>query len=86
MDYYFSHPDTTTFPPKFVCAMVNRENINQIIRDADFSGEVDLLSIDIDGNDYWIWDTLEIIKPRIVVIETHIEFRLNNIVVPYDPN
>ena len=41
------------------------------------------MSIDIDGNDYWIWDALEAVNPRVVVIETHVEFGMNNIVVPY---
>jgi hypothetical protein len=84
--YYATHPDTSLFPPKFSCSMVNRENINQIIQEAGFSGDIDLLSIDIDGNDYWVWDALEVVIPRVVIIETHIEFGLHNIIVPYDPD
>lgn len=84
-EFYGKHPDTFLYPPCFVHAMVKRENINQIIRDAGFEGEVDLLSIDIDGSDYWIWDALECIQPRVVIIETHVEFGYRNIVVPYDP-
>ncbi len=84
--YYANHPDTFLFPPKFECAMINRENINEIILSNGFQGEIDLLSIDVDGNDYWIWDALEIVQPRVVIIETHIEFGNKNIVVPYDPN
>lgn len=82
--YYEKHPDTWAFPAKFVHAFVQRENINQIIEEQGFSGEVDLVSIDLDGNDYWIWDALSIIQPRVVIIETHIEFGLKSIVVPYD--
>jgi len=66
--------------------MVKRDNINNLIEESGISGEIDLLSIDIDGNDYWIWDALEIIQPRVVIIETHVEFGLHNIVVPYDEN
>lgn len=66
--------------------MVKRSNINQIIWDAGIPSEVDLLSIDIDGNDYWIWDALECIRPRVVCIETQCEFGFHNIVVPYDEN
>ncbi len=84
--YYRTHPDTLYYPPRFICAMVKRSNINQIIRDAGMSGEVDLLSIDIDGNDYWIWDALECIRPRVVCIETHVEFGHHPIIVPYDEN
>ncbi len=82
--FYREHQDTKTYPPKFVCAVVNRENVNGCIAGAGFSGEVDLLSIDIDGNDYWIWDALECISPRVVCIETHVEFGSHDVVVPYD--
>jgi hypothetical protein len=82
--YYEKHPDSWAFPPKFVHAFVQRENINQIIEKQGVSGEVDLVSFDLDGNDYWIWDALAIIHPRVVIIETHIEFGLRSIVVPYD--
>lgn len=84
-DYYENHPDSNLYPPKFVQAKVTRENINQILLDADVSGTIDLLSIDIDGNDYWIWDALSSIDPTVVIIETHSEFGMNPVVVPYDP-
>jgi hypothetical protein len=84
--FYRNHPDTRLYPPLFRQVMVKRTNVNQAIRNAGFTGEIDVLSIDIDGNDYWIWDALECINPRIVVIETHVEFGMNSIVVPYDEN
>ena len=73
-------------PPLFACEYVKAENINQIISRHGIQGEIDLLSIDIDGNDYWVWKAIECVQPRIVIIETHIEFGHNNIVVPYDPD
>lgn len=82
--FYSSHPDTWIYPPTFKRAFIQQENINQLISDEGITGEIDLLSIDLDGNDYWIWDALTVIKPRVVIIETHIEFGMNNIVVPYD--
>jgi hypothetical protein len=83
--YYANNPDTSLYPPSFVQAFVKRENINELIRDNGFAGRgVDLMSIDIDGNDYWIWDALTVVKPSVVIIETHIEFGMNSIVVPYD--
>ncbi|MBN1769572.1 MAG: hypothetical protein JXR50_02760 [Prolixibacteraceae bacterium] len=45
-----------------------------------------MLSIDIDGNDYWVWDAITKIEPDVVIIETHNEFGMENIVVPYDAN
>jgi hypothetical protein len=82
--FYENHPDTILYPPKFIQAFIQRENVNELIQSAGYSGTVDLLSIDLDGNDYWIWDALTVIEPRVVIIETHIEFGLNSIVVPYD--
>jgi hypothetical protein len=82
--FYNSHPDTWAYPPMFVCAMINRENINQLLTEASVPPEVDFMSIDIDGNDYWVWDALSVTTPKVVMIETHIEFGMNDIVVPYD--
>ncbi len=83
--FYRRNPDPWDYHPTFVCAKVTRENINELIENAGFKGSIDLLSIDLDGYDYWIWDALEIVQPRVVIIETHVEFGMNNIVVPYDP-
>lgn len=43
------------------------ENINEILKSANIN-DVDVFSIDIDGQDYWIWEALEI-NPKILVIE-----------------
>ena len=83
--FYKKYPTNWAYHPKFLCAKLTRENVNQLISAAGFSGEIDFLSIDIDGNDYWIWDALTVISPRVVMIETHVEFGYHNIVVPYDP-
>jgi hypothetical protein len=82
--FYERHPNTWAFPPKFVRAMITRENINQLLTKASVPPEIDFMSIDIDGNDYWIWDAISVTSPKVVIIETHIEFGMNNIVVPYD--
>ncbi|MBE0654342.1 MAG: hypothetical protein IH594_11125, partial [Bacteroidales bacterium] len=84
--FFSKYPHPWFYPPEFVCSRVSRENINEIITTAGISGEIGLLSIDIDGNDYWIWDAIHCIDPRVVIIETHNEFGLRNIVVPYDPD
>lgn len=81
---YAKHPSTMLHPPAFVCEMITRENIDELIKDARITGEIDLLSIDIDGHDFWVWDAIDCIQPRVVIIETHVEFGMNNIVVPYD--
>ena len=50
-------------------AFITRENINQLISEQGFSGEIDLLSIDVDGNDYYIWEAVTAVSPRVVIIE-----------------
>lgn len=48
---------------------VNRDNINSILLSHNVSGEIGLLSIDIDGNDYYVWENIDVINPQVVVIE-----------------
>lgn len=52
-----------------VSAFVTTENINELIRGNGFTGNLGLLSIDVDGNDYWLWDAITVVEPEIVVIE-----------------
>lgn len=54
---------------KVIHAFITKDNINNLIGQADISGEIDMLSVDVDGNDYYIWDSIEIVSPRVVVIE-----------------
>lgn len=82
--FYAAHPDSRHFPPVVVCAKVTRGNVNSVIEDAGFEGDIDVLTIDIDGNDYWIWEAIDCIRPRIVLVEAHVEFGMESIVVPYD--
>lgn len=51
------------------CSFITTDNINELIKSAKFDNEIGLLSIDIDGNDYWIWKAVETIKPIIVISE-----------------
>ena len=66
---------------------VTAENINELIRGNDVSGDIGLLSIDIDGNDYWVWKAIDVVSPRIVVCEYNSVFGSERAVtVPYDPD
>lgn len=68
-------------------AFVTRENVNDVLRGAGVSGEIGLLSIDIDGMDYWIWDALDEVSPAIVVIEYNHRFGPDaSVTVPYRPD
>ena len=52
-----------------------------------FSGEIGLLSIDIDGNDYWVWEAINVINPAIVICEYNGLFGSTYpISIPYNPD
>lgn len=66
-------------------AFLDKDNINEVINRAGFAGEIGLLSIDIDGNDYWVWQNLSIVNPAIVVVEYNALFGdIHELTVPYD--
>jgi hypothetical protein len=50
-------------------AMVTAENIEDLMADASVPASFDLLSIDIDSNDYWVWQAITTRRPRVVVCE-----------------
>jgi len=67
-------------------AFVTTENIDALIRDAGFNGEIGVLSVDIDGNDYWVWDAIGCINPHFVIAEYNAVFGdVQPLTVPYDP-
>lgn len=67
--------------------MINKDNINKIIGALKIPKEIGLLSLDIDGIDYWIWKELSIIKPIIFVCEFNSVFgNLKKVSVPYMKN
>jgi hypothetical protein len=54
---------------------ITRDNIDDLIKAARPPQEVDLLSIDIDGNDFHVWERVECVQPRVVVIEYNPKFQ-----------
>jgi hypothetical protein len=69
-----------------VCAWITPESVNQLLEQHGYTGEVDLLSLDIDGNDYWVWEALTVCTGRVVVLEYNSMFGPERAVsVPYDP-
>jgi len=67
-----------------VSAFVDRENINSLIAKNGIAGNIGVLSIDVDGNDYWIWEAIEVVNPDIVVCEYNGVFGdLHPITIPY---
>lgn len=68
-------------------AFITKENVNQLFLDHGFSGEIGLLSVDIDGNDYWVWEAIQVVNPVLVVAEYNSVFGAEHaITVPYEPS
>lgn len=74
-----------------VAAFIDRDNINALIADHGFRGELGILSVDIDGNDYWVWERINVVRPAIVIVEYNSVFggrrgdhSLRSRVLPYD--
>lgn len=66
------------------CAFIDRDNINQLLEQGGLAGPLGLLSVDIDGNDYWVWKSIEAVDPAIVVTEYNAVLGdLHPITIPY---
>lgn len=66
--------------------MVTSGNINQLLAQHLDAPEVDVLSVDIDGVDYWVWKAITAIRPHIVVAEYNAVYGPSQrITVPYAP-
>ena len=84
---FASHPDTSNYPPQFVHAWITAENVDSLIGTHGFRGEIDLLSLDMDGVDYWLWNAIEVVSPRVVIAEVQaIWGSERSVTVPYSPD
>ena len=78
-DYIYWKYDITA-----VESFITKENINKIISEYTKVSDIGILSVDIDGNDYWIWKEIDCIKPRIVICEYNSAFGNDKkVTVPY---
>jgi len=67
--------------------IITAENIESIFQELKVPVEFDLLSIDIDGNDYWVWEAIKQYRPRVVVAEYNAFFGSEQKwVMKYNPN
>jgi len=57
-----------------------------LLEQVGFKGKIDLLSIDIDGNDCWVWQAIAAVNPWVVLIEYNATLHPSlSVVVPYAP-
>lgn len=70
-----------------VAQFITCDNINDIFIQNGFTGEIGILSIDIDGNDYWVWDKINSVDPAIVIAEYNSVFGSKHAIsIPYTPD
>src|SRR5262249_32626624 len=75
------------YPPVLTKGWITAENVNDLLATAGCKGEVDLFSLDVDGNDYWILRAIDAIQPRLLVVETHNIIPADkSLTIEYDPN
>ena len=84
-EFYAARPRTRD-TVRVVQRTVTREDVDDLLVEAGAEGEIDLLSIDIDGNDLWVWEAVQRTSARLVVVEYNASFGPSRSVsVPYDP-
>lgn len=68
------------------CNIITTDNINDILTVHGYTGDIGILHIDIDGNDYWVWKAVTAVRPAIAIIEYNSVFGPHQpITIPYDP-
>jgi hypothetical protein len=67
--FFRSGRETRIHPPVITHAWIDTDSVNTILKDAGFSGEIDFFSLDMDGVDYWVWEAMTEIQPRVVMAE-----------------
>jgi hypothetical protein len=78
-------PDVWKFDLTARAAFVTRENVNELLASSGFDADLGILSVDVDGNDYWIFEAIGAVTPRVVIMEYNALFgATRNITVPYD--
>jgi hypothetical protein len=85
IDYVKQDPIYWQHNLKAVHSFITKDNINSILAENGIRGEIGILSIDIDGNDYWVWQAIDVISPAIVIIEYNFRFgKERAVTIPYD--
>ena len=73
------------FELEAIKSFITKENINSVITNSNINRKkIGILSIDIDGNDYWVWKEINVIDPLIVIVEYNSTFGFEKkISIPY---
>lgn len=85
--FFNAKKDCLLVKPDLKCSWITTENVNELLTSSGVPRDVDFFSLDIDGNDYWVWEAIEVISPKVCCFETHDIIPSNkSLTIPYDPN
>ncbi len=85
-NFFRAKKDCLLVKPDLKCTWITTDNVNELLRETGCPKDVDFFSLDIDGNDYWIWEAISSIRPKICCFETHDIIPTDrSITIPYDP-
>jgi hypothetical protein len=84
---FYAHSRQGWFdPPDVQRAWVTAESAPELLTAVGMDDPLDLLVIDLDGMDYWVWRSLSELRPRVVVIETNPALGEQRLTLAYDPD
>ena len=87
VDYIRAQPYYWEYDLTAICDFVTADNINELMAGVGITGSIGILSIDVDGNDYWIWKAISAISPQIVIVEYNSSFgNTYALTIPYQPD
>jgi hypothetical protein len=83
--FFSRRPQLQLRRPVYRHAWLTAENINDVVG-REVRGDIDLLSIDVDGMDYWLWKALDCVRPRVCIVEAANYIPSDvSVTVAYDP-
>lgn len=84
--FFSGKHDCLLIKPELRHAWITKDNVSHLISEIECPSDVDFLSLDIDGNDYWIWEAINTIMPKFCCFETHNVIPSGlSLTIPYDP-
>ncbi len=84
--FFANHPATRAAPPAMASEWFSRDNVNDVLRAAGVPNEVDVLSLDIDGNDLYLWSAMTL-RPRVLICEFNNAVPSDlSLTIPYRPD
>lgn len=84
--FFNKKKDCLLVKPELKHTWITTENVNALLTNSGCPKDVDFFSLDIDGNDYWIWEAIDAINPKICCFETHNMVPSDkSLTIPYNP-